>query len=138
MDEKEIENEIGQLQEQIQRLKEKKSLRQRKDYDRKNSKTEETSDLISNKKENSNKEESKERSYTYEYTYTAIIIKNILILVIFFALHYCYEQYFFNPIFRKQSEINFDEITSKICPQGATDCSVQLKSNWKQLIKDSL
>jgi hypothetical protein len=47
---------------------------------------------------------------------TFIIVKSLMVLIVFFSLHYLWTHYIFNPIFRQEQSIDYDAITSKVIP----------------------
>lgn len=70
--------------------------------------------------------------------WTFVIIKTSLMLVIFLILHWAFQEYFFDPVFHPKSEMNLEEVVTKLCPQGVEGCSVNLRSDWKEALQKAL
>lgn len=68
---------------------------------------------------------------------SVVIVRGFLLLAIFFILHYLFQLFVFEPLFRPKSSFgNLEpQILTRICPDGASDCAFDLDPNWKQKLK---
>eukprot|EP01084_Bolivina_argentea_P174201 301744_1 len=69
--------------------------------------------------------------FWYELKYT--VVRCVLIVVIFFVLNHVFNTYLLDPFFHRgdyykkiQRQRKINEIRSRVCPQGALDCNVDL------------
>ena len=69
--------------------------------------------------------------FWYELKYT--ITRCVLMVVIFFVLNFFFNHYVLDPVFHRgsyyqdlQRQRRINEIRSRVCPQGAIDCNVDL------------
>jgi hypothetical protein len=67
-----------------------------------------------------------------------MLLRSVLILVLFFVLFWLYETFIFNPIYRKEVPLDFEQIQKQLCPQGTEDCSYQLQDGWQQKLANSI
>jgi hypothetical protein len=72
---------------------------------------------------------------TLEPTVTFVIIRSVLVLVVFFVLHYLLQEYLLRPTFKPSSTFDPTQLTSKLCPPGVESCNYQLKDNWQDLLQ---
>ena len=86
------------------------------------------------KQDNDNEgEEGYSAEFWYELKYT--IVRCVLMVVIFFILNHFFNKYLLDPFFHRgeyyknqQRQRKLNDIRSRVCPQGAMDCNVDLSN----------
>ncbi|PRP74145.1 hypothetical protein PROFUN_06470 [Planoprotostelium fungivorum] len=71
-------------------------------------------------------------------TLGAALLRGLLLIIVFLILHYLWQYFIFDPIFRPPPKINYDKILKDMCPDGAENCNFNLKKDWKEQIAKTL
>ena len=141
----EDEAKMKQLELELAMLKE-NSLRKRRNMEKHLESTPNVDHSVGNDRKKERKEVYEGNQHDQEVQIMSIdskmraVIRMVLTLVIFFFLFGLYEKYFFNPMFRNESqtELDYDTIASKLCPPETENCNYQLKKNWKSLLQNKV